>query len=178
MPVSKVSAKVGLPFGVGEISGDWVPGSSEQDAAWEMYIELITRVGVVKLEPEEGLLREALASLYSLFETTRGILRRYGPEVARPSPGSTVSFGHLAIAILNHALRPTLATWHPALEDRESARPDDISRVEWERAWEHHDELRSALDEVGATLRAYAGLLAEVCDTKSLLALTERPTGS
>ncbi len=174
MALNKVTAKIGLPFGVGEISGDWVPGVGERDAAWEMYVELITRVGVVELAQDEGLLREALASLYSLFGTTREILRRYGPEVAQPTTGSTVSFGHLAVAILNHALRPTLATWHPELEDHESRRPEDVSRFEWERSWASHDDLRRALGEVGTTLRAYAGLLGDICGTKNLLVLTER----
>jgi hypothetical protein len=173
MKVSKVNAKIGLPFGVGEIGGEWIPGDSEKEAAWEMYIELITRVGVVELAPGEGLLREALSSLYSMFETTREILRRYGPAVAQPEPGSTVSFGHLAVAVLNNALRPVLSSWHPALEDHENARPDDVSRLEWEKQWDRHDELRSALGEVGKTLRAYAGLLGEVCDAKNLLTLTD-----
>lgn len=177
MPVKKVSAKVGLPFGVGEISGDWVPGAREKDAAWEMYVELITRVGVVELAPEEGLLREALSSLYSLFDTTREILRRYGPEIARPQTGSTVSFGHLAVSILNHALRPTLSSWHPALEDHESHRPKDASRIEWEMQWVRHEELRAVLVEVGGTLRAYAGLLGEVCDAKNLLTLASNGGG-
>jgi hypothetical protein len=68
-----------------------------------------------------------------------------------------------------------LATWHPLLEDYENARPANISRLEWERAWDRHDELRSTLDEVGQTLRAYAGLLGEVCGAKDLLKLTVRP---
>ena len=38
-----------------------------------MYIELVTRIAVIELRPEEGLLREALSSLYSLFDTTRKI---------------------------------------------------------------------------------------------------------
>ena len=88
MAVSKVSAKLGLPFGIGEISGEWVPEDVERDAAWEMYVELITRVGVVKLGPDEGLVREALSSLYSLFDTTREILRCHGPAVARPGLGA------------------------------------------------------------------------------------------
>ena len=175
MQVDKVSARIGLPFGFGEIGGDWVPDSRERDAAWEMYIELITRVGVVDLASDQGLVREAMSSLYSLFATTRDILRRYGPEVARPAQGSTVSFGHLAVSVLNYALRPLLATWHPLLEDYEQGRPETTSRLDWERAWDRHDEIRGALVEVGSTLTAYAGLLGEVCDAKNLLALTNEP---
>ncbi len=171
--IQKVTAKIGLPFGVGEISGDWDAGPGEEDAAWEMDVELISRVGVVDLAPEQGLIREALSSLHSLFGTTRDILRRYGPGIARSEPGATVSFGHLAVSILNNALRPMLSTWHPLLEDHEHARPPDVSRLDWERSWERHGEARDALAEVGGTLGAYAGLLGQVCDAKSLLALAE-----
>jgi len=170
MTVRVVTAKVGLPFGIGEISGEWQPDESEAAAAWEMYVELITRISVVDLGPDEGLLEEALTSLYSLFGTTRDILRRHGPAVARPK-GGTVSFGHLAVAILDQALRPLLARWHPLLDDHMGARPADSSRADWERAWDRHDELRADLDEVRATLVAYSGLLGEVCDAKGLLAV-------
>lgn len=171
VPVESVNAKIGLPFGLGEIGGEWKPESAERDAAWEMYVELITRISVVELGRDEGLLREALTSLYSLFNTTRGILRRYGPAVARPAPGSAVSFGHLAVSILNGALRPLLAEWHPRLEDREFSRPANISRLDWERSWDRHSDLRAAIAAVRQTLAAYAGVLGEVCDAKSLLHL-------
>jgi hypothetical protein len=174
VPINKVSAKVGLPFGIGELSGDWEPDDSEREAAWEMYVELITRISVAELRTDEGLLEEALASFYSLFAITRDILRRHGPTVARPKNG-TVSFGHLAVAILNQAIRPLLARWHPLLDDHADARPPGTSRLEWERAWDRHDELRGAIEEVRATLRAYAGLLGEVCEARSLLHLAARP---
>jgi hypothetical protein len=173
VPINKVSAKIGLPFGIGELSGDWEPDESERDAAWEMYVELITRVSVAELAADEGLLEEALASFYALFAITRDILRRHGPTVARPKNG-TVSFGHLAVAILNQALRPLLATWHPLLDDHLATRPAGVSRVEWERSWDRHDDLRAAIGEVRATLAAYAGLLGEVCEARSLLKLTAR----
>ena len=121
--MEKISAKIGLPFGLGEIGGEWAPESAERDAAWEMYIELITRVGVVELAETEGLVCEALSSLYSLFATTRDILRRYGPSIARPARLHRV-IRSPAVAILDGALRPILATWHPLLEDYEHQRPE------------------------------------------------------
>lgn len=45
--------------------------------------ERITPIAVIELGPSEGMLREALASLYSLFDTTRGILRELGPTVTQ-----------------------------------------------------------------------------------------------
>src|SRR5215469_10986472 len=112
----KVSVK--LPY-LADIEGTWAPDQSERDAAWELYVELVTRISVVELGPD-ALLREALNSLYSLFQTTRGILRKYGPGVARPKGGANLSFGHIAVGVLNGALRPALETWHPALLDYEN----------------------------------------------------------
>ena len=87
-----------------------------------MYVELITRISVVELKPGEGLLREALTSLYSLFDTTRKILRQHGPSIAQPKDKSDVSFGYLAIAILTpyilQPLKHTLTIVSPANRER------------------------------------------------------------
>ena len=88
MAIKDVTVTLGLPFGLGGISGSWSPDEEERKAAWEMYVELVTRVGIQELRPEEGLLREALSSLYTLFQTTRRILYRYGPRVAAPAEGT------------------------------------------------------------------------------------------
>jgi hypothetical protein len=78
MPLKTINVKFAVPR-VGEIGGGWEPDESEIKAAWELYVELVTRISIVELQPEQGLLREALSSLYSLFGTTREILRKYGP---------------------------------------------------------------------------------------------------
>jgi len=59
-----------------------------------MYVELVTRISVAELRHGEGLLHEALSSLYSLFDTTREILREYGPSIARPKGKDNISFGY------------------------------------------------------------------------------------
>ena len=53
----------------------------------ELLVELTTRVPVIPLRPNEGLLREALTSLHTLFQETRGILRRSGAEIAADRRG-------------------------------------------------------------------------------------------
>ena len=78
------SVEFDLNVSVLAIKGTWKPSDDKRNAAWELYVELATRIAVVPLNP--GLLREAPASLYSQFATTRGILRKYGPAVARPRP--------------------------------------------------------------------------------------------
>src|SRR5262245_62029083 len=135
MPKLKsVSVKLELRY-IGGIEGTWEPDESERKAAWEMYGELISRISVVEMGTEEGLLREALASLYTLFGTTRSILREHGPSVARPKGEDDISFGYLAVTILNLVLRPVLAKWHPLLHDYESRRQSSVSAFEHEKRW-------------------------------------------
>ncbi len=114
--------QVGLNLGVVQLSGTWEPNDTERLAAWELYVELLTRISVAPLAQDHGLLREALTSLYSLFGTTRQILRTHGPDIAEPKRDGEYSFGFLAVVMLNFSLRPLLAQWHPELEDWESQR--------------------------------------------------------
>jgi hypothetical protein len=168
MRLTSISVNLKLPF-LGDISGEWQPDENERNAAWEMYVELVTRVSVVQLGPDEGLLREALSSLYSLFGTTREILRKYGPGIAKPKGNGKLSFGYLAVSVLNGALRPILAKWHPLLKDYEARKPAETSSVEWERRWDHAADLRQALEQIRGPLKAYAGLLAEVAQIPPLV---------
>ncbi|MFE9607878.1 hypothetical protein [Streptomyces sp. NPDC006012] len=151
-----------------EISGTWEPNDVERRAAWEVYVELVTRISVVPLREDDGLLREALSSLYSLFGSTREVLRKYGPDVAEPKKNGQYNFGYLAVAMLNHGVRPLLAAWHPALEDWESRRPADRSRRDHEQAWSRAGELRAALRDTRGVLTDYADLLADACGVPNL----------
>jgi hypothetical protein len=169
MKREEVTVSLNLPFGLGGISGKWAPDEAERKAAWEMYVELVTRISVEELEAGEGLLREALSSLYTLFGSTRDILRRYGPEVATPKRGHELSFGLIAVTVLNRALRPLLSRWHPELSDYESTRAPDTSALEHERRWDRQEELRRALADLRGTLRSYADLLADVAGVPSLV---------
>ncbi|MFF3983821.1 hypothetical protein [Streptomyces sp. NPDC001797] len=164
------SVEVKLNLRVLEIAGTWEPNDAERRAAWELYVELVTRVSVVPLREDEGLLREALSSLYSLFNTTREVLRKYGPDVAEPKKNDQYNFGYLAVAILNYGLRPLLASWHPTLEDWENRRPADVSHRDHEHAWPKAGELRTALRDTRTILTDYADLLATACGVPNLLA--------
>ncbi|MET9305558.1 hypothetical protein ABZX78_06435 [Streptomyces cellulosae] len=164
------SVEVKLNLRVLEIAGTWEPNDVERRAAWELYVELVTRVSVVPLREDEGLLREALSSLYSLFNTTREVLRKYGPDVAEPKKNDQYNFGYLAVAMLNYGLRPLLASWHPTLEGWENRRPADVSRRDHEHAWPNAGELRTALRDARTILAAYADLLATACGVPNLLA--------
>jgi|SRR5215217_7950189 hypothetical protein len=142
--------------------GKWVADDTQQRAAWEIYVELVTRISVVGLRPNEGLLSEALSSLYTLFDSTRETLRRYGPEVAQPTADGTLSFGLLSLTLLNTVLRPVLAKWHPLLMDYESTRAENVSPLEHERNWDKNAELRRVLNEdVRGAMVKYADLFAQ-----------------
>jgi len=163
------SVEVSLKFPcIGEVKGTWEPDEGERCAAWEMYVELITRISVVELQPSEGLLREALSSLYTLFDTTRKILREHGPSIAQPKGKDNLSFGYLAVAILNVVLRPVLAKWHPLLLDYESTKESSVSLLEHERQWDKNEELRQVLNDVRSVLIEYANLLAQVAGVPQL----------
>jgi hypothetical protein len=97
------------------------------------------------LEPGEGSAREALESLYSLFPTTREVLREAGADVAQ----SRYSLGPLAIELLNRGVRPFLVRWHTVIGAEELPA-------------EHRQEFDEALTELQSGLRTYVEALAEI----------------
>lgn len=163
MPIAEIGVGINLPgFAV---STKWVPNDAERTAAWELLVELVTRTTVTPLGPDEGVLREALTSVYSLFGVTREVLRRNGPEVARDKGNGNPSLATIAAVILNTVLRPLLSTWHPALTACEAERPVDVGAVQWERQWSQAPELRQALNDVRQVLRNYIDVLGEAAGT-------------
>jgi hypothetical protein len=153
--------ELSLPFGLGKV--EWEPDVVEKKAAWSLYIELVTRIAVEPIPESQGHLREALSSLYSLFATTRQILREAGPQVGI----SEGSLGWLAIEVLNHGLRPFLSYWQPLLEDWETKRLADISRQEHERKWSESSKLREALENLRKELKQYADALALIAEVQN-----------
>jgi hypothetical protein len=143
------------------IEGTWISDEVQQRAAWELYVELVTRVAVERLSDDDGLIREAYASLYSLFGETRAILKRSGPDIAVPAGKSELSFAHVAIAVLNEVLRPFLASWHSRLLAHEQQRPNDRPAREHERAWSEYAAAREALRGIQDKMARYAELLAD-----------------
>ena len=147
---------ISLPFGLGQL--EFEPDEVQQRAAWELYVELTTKISVQPLCPDEGLMREALSTLYSVFEASREILRRAGPLVAQ-GPNS---FGPVAIQVLNKGLTPFLAKWHPLLLAHEQKRPPDVSARDHERSWEKASEFRQELAQVHEQMMVYARILAKI----------------
>ena len=165
--LEKFTVELTLPF-LGKIGGQWAPDDAEREAAWQMYVELATRITVQPLAPDQGLIREALTSYYSLFATTRTILREHGPRIAQPTGDGTLSFGYLALAVLNGALRPLLIRWHPELLAHEHQRPTDQSVTTWEATWPHAPAVRQQIETTRLAILDYADLLAAVADVPPL----------
>jgi hypothetical protein len=151
---------VNIPFGIGSI--DLAPDLTQQKAAWSLYIELVTRISVQPLKKDEGLLREALSSLYSLFPTTRQILKEAGPNAGITNE----SVGGISIAVINRGLRPFLAKWHPRLQEWETKRDASISPKEHEGKWPEEETLRSEIGKLRVELNSYAEALRKIAEVK------------
>ena len=152
-----------LPFGIGTVK--WEVDQTQSRAAWSLYVELVTRIAVEPLEADEGLVYEALNSLYSLFGTTREILKEAGPDVG----ASNNSVGGIAIAVLNNGLRPFLAKWHPLLQAWEAKRPSDLSPKKHEQQWSEEGKLRDELENLRQDLKQYANALAVIAGVEESL---------
>lgn len=161
-PAKLTKVSVSLPFGLG--SAEWRSDPTERKAAWSLYVELVTRVSVQPLPSEEGSIREALSSLYSLFDSTREILKAAGPDVGAAGLNSV---GGIAILTLNKGLRPFLTKWHVALKDWESTKPEGASIIQHEAAWPHADQCRADLATVRLELEKYSEALAVIAGLKA-----------
>ena len=160
MAIKATKISVSLPFELGKL--EFEPDEAQQRAAWSLYVELTTRIATESFDLERGLLREALNSLYSLFDLTREILREAGPDVAR-GPNS---FGTIAIDVLNKGLRPFTTKWHPSLLAYERKCSPDVSPLEHEHTWEHAPEMRQELTELQEQMKAYVDVLAQIAGVK------------
>ena len=127
--------------------------SEDQDAAWELYVEMLTRIVTQPLPYNVGDDKTALDSVYSLFPITREILRRRGR--------STVKFSMIAIPVLNQIVRPFTAKWHR--ESLAGAFDDDANRREF----------RQELAVLQEELRNYNRMLAEIAGVEDLTDLEQ-----
>lgn len=99
--------KIKTPF----LEAEFSIKNADQNAAWELYIELLTRVITQPLPEKDGIEKTALDSIYSLFPTTREILKKSGRKCD--------AFARFAIPVLNQIIRPFTAKWHKRYEEKE-----------------------------------------------------------
>lgn len=120
----------------------------DKDAAWELYVEMLTRIVTQPLPAEVGDEKTALDSVYSLFPSTREILRRRGRN--------TIQFSKVAIPVLNQVVRPFTAKWH---KESLSGAFRDEGKCE---------KFREELAALQEDLKNYNRMLAEVADVEDL----------
>ena len=94
------SLRINLKF----LEMEWTPQDADRSAAWELYIELLTRITTQPLPRDHGDEQAALDSVHKLFDLTREILHRHDPGCGE--------FAKLAIPVLNQIVRPFSVKWH------------------------------------------------------------------
>ena len=138
------SIKLNLKFA----SAEFKPQDSDREAAWDMYVELLTRITTQPLAQETGDEKTALDSVYSLFPTTRIILKEKGKYAP--------NFTRVAIIILNQIVRPFSAKWHKKCLSGAFQNAQECT------------EFRNELEELRKWLIAYAKLLADMAQVEDL----------
>lgn len=83
---------------------EWEPKIQDIEAAWELYIELLTRTTTQDLLDEYGDEKSALESIYKIFPLTREIIKKYKRDC--------MEFTKIAIVVLNQKIRPFTSKWH------------------------------------------------------------------
>ncbi len=95
------SLKIKTPF----LDMEWEPKDEDKNAAWDLYVELITRVATQRLDPDDGDEAAALGSIHELFPLTRSTIKSNGRHC--------INFTRIAVVVLNQKIRPFTAKWHP-----------------------------------------------------------------
>ena len=143
-----------LKVNAGFLEVEFEPNDQDKDAAWAIYVELLTRVTTQALRAEHGDEAAALASVHKLFEITRSVLRASGARHAD-------QFAKVAIVILNQKVRPFTAYWHKAALAGAFNDPALCQRF------------RIELAELQDVLVRYAGLLSELAGVEDLTRLEQ-----
>ena len=125
----------------------------DRAAAWELYVELLTRITTQGLAPDTGDEKTALDSVHALFPLTRDILKRQG--------SGCNEFAKLAIPVLNQIIRPFTAKWH-RLSVAGGFTDAGLCR-----------EFRTELAELQQTLRNYTRALAAMAEVEDLTVLED-----
>ena len=146
----------GLKINLGFMESEWEPQDPDRNAAWELYIELLTRIATQPLPMDRGDEETALESVHSLFSLTRDILKRHGKY--------TTQFAKVAIPVLNQTIRPFTAKWHR------------ISLAGGLKNQESQKEFRRELETLQTALRRYTTALADMAGVEDLTALEQEKT--
>jgi hypothetical protein len=119
----------------------WAPTDADRALAWDVYVELETRIAVQALGDDEGDDKAALDSIYKLFPLSRECMRAHGVDCANT--------GALLTAYLNKKVRGFTARWHTISLDEKWCEGKGISHLEFRKELK---ELRPVLGELACAL--------------------------
>lgn len=139
---------VGLKVKTPVLEMDWEPTDCDKDAAWDLYVELLTRITTQKLPDDYGTEVTALESVHKIFALTRATLKERGRRAE--------NFTKIAIIVLNQVIRPFTAKWHRLSE--QDAFDDE----------EKCAEFRQELSTLQENLKAYTKLLSDLADVEDM----------
>ena len=139
---------VGLKVKTPILEMDWEPSDPDKNAAWDLYVELLTRITTQRLSHEHGTEEAALESVHQIFGLTRTTLKEHGRQAE--------NFTRVAIIVLNQVIRPFTAKWHRLSE--QEAFDEEAKCVEF----------RKELSELQDKLRAYTKMLSELADVEDM----------
>lgn len=143
------SLKITTPF----LEMEWQPQEADRNAAWELYVELLTRIATQPLGSSHGDEKTALDSVFSLFAITR--------QVLKSNTRDCTEFAKIAIIILNQVIRPFTAKWHKLSLQNAFSNPSDCS------------QFREELVALQNILRKYAKMLADMAGVEDLTSLEQ-----
>lgn len=139
---------VGLKVKTPILEMDWEPSDTDKNAAWDLYVELLTRITTQRLSHEHGTEEAALESVHKIFGLTRTTLKEHGRNAE--------NFTRVSIIVLNQVIRPFTAKWHRLSE--QGAFSDEAKCVDF----------REELTELQDKLRAYTKMLSELADVEDM----------
>ena len=143
------SLRIKAPF----LDAEWKPQDEDKAAAWDLYIELLTRIATQPLPQSHGDEKTALESVYSLFPITRQVIKDNGRHC--------FEFTKIAVVVLNQVIRPFTAKWHRISIHGAFDNPDKC------------DEFRTELVELQGKLKKYTKMLADMAGVEDLTELEE-----
>ncbi len=131
-----------LKISAGFLEMEFCPNDNDKNAAWQMYIDLLTRITTQPIDADDGDELTALKSIHGLFGLTRTVIKEYGRH--------GLEFTKIAIVVLNQIIRPFTAKWH---------------KISLNNGFDDQQTcliFRKELDELQKKLRVYTRMLGEM----------------
>ncbi|MEM7394278.1 MAG: hypothetical protein AAF492_18215, partial [Verrucomicrobiota bacterium] len=135
------------------LSGDrlnvfWAPTEEDKSAAWEIYIQLSSRITIQTMSSDQGDDKTALTSVYKLFPLAREIFARHGRRSS--------NLATLVLTFLNQRVRDFTTHWHGKVTDDENLFDHD----------HEHENFRTELERVRKSCVRLAKALADIAEVE------------